>query len=296
MNLRKSKTGKNLQDALNQELRAHFEYIVAADAAQASGHDLVADIFFQTAENEMEHARQERAFMAEEKDVETHLSEAIAHEIEATSFYRKASQEAANEGFAEVADFFARIAGVEDEHCAKFREILADLKEGRSLKGRTVRHSAVTMAQLMLPEQANPAGFVHGGELMKMMDNAAGVAAARHSHTNVVTALVSEINFIRPVKVGALVIINARITFVHRSSMEVRAEVDTEDIGEEKRTRALTAYYTMVSVDDSGRPLEVPPLIVYTEEEQRLQKEGLERYEARKKRKQKSHAHDSDRS
>lgn len=283
MNLRRSKTGNNLREALTRELHAHFGYVSAARAAREVGSDLVADIFIQTAQNELEHARQELAFFGGQKDLKDHLAIAINHEKEATDFYREAAKEAEVEGFQQVADFFNRIALVEDGHAAKFKEILSNLEEDTPLQGRTVNHSALIMSQLMLPEQANPAGFIHGGELMKMMDNAAGVTAARHCHTNVVTARVSEINFLKPVKVGSLVIVNTRITFVHRSSMEVLVEVETEDIAEEQRVRALTAYYTMVSVDDQGRSLEVPPLVVYTEEEDRLFKEGLERYEARKK-------------
>jgi len=78
------------------------------------------------------------------------------------------------------------------------------------------------MAQVTLPEQANPTGFVHGGELMKMVDNAAGVVAARHTGEDVVLARVEDIVFHRPVHVGNLVLIDARLTFVHRASMEVR--------------------------------------------------------------------------
>ncbi|HET57986.1 MAG TPA: hypothetical protein ENN35_06040 [Deltaproteobacteria bacterium] len=282
MDLKKSVTEENLQKALTLELHAHFGYITAARAARNAGYDLVSDIFYQTALNELEHATHEFNFLGGDKDVVENLVTAIEHENEATAFYRASSLQAEKEGFHDIAEFFTRIGIVEEGHSAKFREILHDLENNIPLKGRTVKHSALTMAELMLPAQANPAGFVHGGELMKMMDNAAGVAAARHSHTNVVTVLVNDIHFIHPVMVGSLVLINAHITYVRRSSMEVRVEVETEHISEEKRVKALTAYYTMVAVDEQGRPVEVPPLTVYTEEEIRLFKEGQERYEARK--------------
>ncbi|OGP82198.1 MAG: hypothetical protein A2Z08_01090 [Deltaproteobacteria bacterium RBG_16_54_11] len=138
------------------------------------------------------------------------------------------------------------------------------------------------MAQLMLPAQANPAGFVHGGELMKLMDNAAGVTAGRHSNSYVVTAQVNDIRFLQPVRVGALVLVYAKITFVGRTSMEIQIEVETEDLSNGQRTKALTSYYTMVAVDDEGQPKQVPPLIVYTEEEEKLFNEGMQRYNARK--------------
>ena len=120
---------------------------------------------------------------------------------------------------------FARMGKVEEKHENNFLELLDTLDKGGTFKGRTVGHSAVEMAQLMLPHQTNPAGFVHGGELMKLMDNAAGVVAARHSRANPVTAMVQDINFYSPVRVGDLVLIHAKITFTSRSSMEVRIEL-----------------------------------------------------------------------
>jgi len=144
----------------------------------------------------------------------------------------------------------------------------------------------VEMAQVMLPEQANPAGFVHGGELMKVMDNAAGVVAARHSGGNVVTGLVQDIKFISPVRVGDLVIVRGKLTFVSRSSMEVRVEVETESLfGEHtgQRAPALTALFIMVALDLQGKARQVPGMIVSTEEEEKLFNEAQHRYESRKK-------------
>jgi len=283
MDLKGSRTEENLRTAFDQELRAYFEYLYAAKGASDEGFELVADVFHQTARNEAEHAGHEFNFLGRGGDVRTNLLGAIRHEEEATAFYRKTAEQATEEGFEEIAAFFQRIGKVEETHRTKFEEILQGLESDKQPEGRTVRHSALTMAQLMLPAQANPAGFVHGGELMKLMDNAAGVTAARHSGTNVVTALVSEINFLHPVLVGSLVIVHTTITFVSRSSMEVQVELQTENLLEsEKRIKALTAYYTMVSVNNLGQPQAVPPLIIYTEEEQRLFDEGMARYQARK--------------
>jgi len=145
-----------------------------------------------------------------------------------------------------------------------------------------VHRSATAMAQTTLPHQANTLGFVHGGELMKMMDNAAGVAATRHCQKNVVLARVEEMNFHRPVRVGSLVLTNARLTFVSRSSMEVKVEVETESPLTGKKSPALTAYFVMVALDKEGNPTEVPPLLISTEEQEILYKEGKARYERHK--------------
>jgi acyl-CoA hydrolase len=134
------------------------------------------------------------------------------------------------------------------------------------------------MSELILPHQANPLGKAHGGEIMKLMDTAAGVVALRHAHTAVVTARVDGINFYHPIKVGDLVTVNAFLTFVGHSSMEVKVEVITEDIIAEKTTQALTAYFIMVALNEQGKPTEVPHLIISSEEERKLWDEGKKRY------------------
>jgi len=146
-------------------------------------------------------------------------------------------------------------------------------------EGKTVQHSAVTMSELILPHQANQLGNAHGGEIMKLMDSAAGVVALRHAHTAVVTARVDGINFYYPIKVGDLVTVNAFLTFVGHSSMEVQVEVLTEDIIKEKTTHALTAYFIMVALNEQGKPTEVPHLIVSSEKEKELWEKGRRRYE-----------------
>jgi acyl-CoA hydrolase len=149
-----------------------------------------------------------------------------------------------------------------------------------AMEGRTVDHSAVTMSQLILPHQAGRAGFAHGGEIMKMMDNAAAVVAARHSHTDIVTARVEGINFYRPISVGNLVTVKAFLTFVGRSTMEVRVEVLCEDIFREQTATALTAYFVMVALDEQGKPTEVPPLMLSSDGEKALWESGKRRHQA----------------
>jgi len=151
------------------------------------------------------------------------------------------------------------------------------------LDGKLIKDSAVVMSLVMLPHQANVAGNVHGGEIMKLMDNAAYVVAHRHARSNVVTARVDELTFHHPILVGNLVICHAHLTFVGTSSMEVAVVVEVEDLYKESsRKCALTAYFTMVALNAGGHPMKVPSLELVSEEEQILFEEGKERYKTNK--------------
>ena len=127
-------------------------------------------------------------------------------------------------------------------------------------------------------QDANSAGFVHGGTVMKMCDEAAGIAAVKHSRCRVVTAAIDRMTFLHPVYVGQLLTCRASVNAVWRTSMEVGVRVEAENprTGEVRHTS--TAYLTMVAVDDEGQPVEVPPLAVESDDEQRRQREaGLRR-------------------
>jgi acyl-CoA hydrolase len=114
---------------------------------------------------------------------------------------------------------------------------------------------------------------------MKLMDNAAGIAAVRHARTSVVTARVDELEFLQPVHIGNLVTCNAQVTFVGSHSMEVLVTVMVENLKtEEPANVALTAYFTMVAMDKNGVPTAVPPLEITNDEERRLFEEGQKRY------------------
>ena len=283
MELKGSKTEGNLRNAFIRELQAYSSYIYFSSAARDAGYEQIADIFSATAENEAEHARHEFEFLGGVRDIRANLKLALQLEhADATKNYPEAAQVAEEEGFVEIADFFRRMSKVEEKHEKNYLELLETLDKDGIYKGRTVGHSEVYMAQVMLPDQANPAGFVHGGELMKLMDNASGVVAARHSRSNIVTAMVEDITFLNPVRIADLVIIHAKMTFTSRSSMEVQIEVDTERLLAGTRLRALTAYFIMVALDAQGKATEVPPLIISTEAEEKLYNEGLARYQARK--------------
>lgn len=155
------------------------------------------------------------------------------------------------------------------------------------MEAKAMKDSFSVLAQMVLPMQANPAGNVHGGEIMKMMDSAAGVAAQKHSHTNCVTARVDELNFKKPVLVGELVTCKSQVIYAGCSSMEVFVTVESEDLISGKKQIALTAFFTMVSLDKNGKPAKVPQL-VYDEGsayECKLYAEGEKRHKMHNERK-----------
>lgn len=148
------------------------------------------------------------------------------------------------------------------------------------MKAKAMSESYSLLAQLVLPMQTNPAGTLHGGEVMKMMDSAAGVAAQKHSHTNCVTARVEELNFKRPVYVGELVTCKAQVIYAGHTSMEIFVTVESENLITATKQIALTAFFTMVSLDKNGKPSPVPR-IVYDENnayEAKLYREGEKRH------------------
>ncbi len=149
-------------------------------------------------------------------------------------------------------------------------------------------YSQTIMSQIVLPEQANPAGNIHGGEIIKMMDNAAYVVARKHCRTNVVTARVDELEFYQPIFVGQLVTCKGQLVFVGRSSMEVLVQIEVEDLSSDQPpVVALKAFFTMVALDENCRPVEVPRLILETEQEKMAFEEGEKRYQLYKRKRQK---------
>jgi acyl-CoA hydrolase len=124
---------------------------------------------------------------------------------------------------------------------------------------------------------ANAAGFVHGGTIMKLCDEAAALAAVRHSRRRVVTAGVDRMTFMEPMHVGELMTFRASVNAVWRTSMEVgvRVEAEVPHTGAIRHTN--TSYFTMVAVDEEGRPAEVPPLTCEDEDERRREREAQTR-------------------
>jgi acyl-CoA hydrolase len=138
------------------------------------------------------------------------------------------------------------------------------------------------MAQVMFPPDANQAGNVYGGTIMKLIDTAAGIVAMRHCRTNVVTASMDRLDFYEPVFIGELVTMRASVNFVGTTSMEIGVRVEAEDLLTGHVRHTNSAYLTMVSLDANRRPMKVPGLIVETEDEKRRFEEGRARAERRK--------------
>ncbi|MCK9239189.1 acyl-CoA thioesterase [Desulfocurvus sp.] len=141
--------------------------------------------------------------------------------------------------------------------------------------------SSVVMAQRLLPQDANFAGNVHGGVILKQIDITAATVAMRHARCNVVTASLDRMDFLRPVHVGELVYFKASLNFVGHTSMEVGVRVEAEDLitGELRYTNS--AYLTFVALDPAGRPTPVPGLELETEEDHRRWREAAERRRVR---------------
>ncbi|MCC7369621.1 MAG: acyl-CoA thioesterase [Chloroflexi bacterium] len=125
----------------------------------------------------------------------------------------------------------------------------------------------IVLAQVMLPADANPSGDVHGGTLMKLADTAGGIAAARHAKRRVVTAIADSMTFEVPVKVGDLVLLEAQVTWVGRTSMEIEVAIFAEKIVTGERKRASLSYFVYVALGPDGRPHEVTPLELHTDAE-----------------------------
>ena len=123
-------------------------------------------------------------------------------------------------------------------------------------------------------EDANTAGYVHGGVIMRLCDEVAGIAAIRHCGGRVVTAGMDRMTFMHPVHVGQLVTFRATVNAAWRTSMEVGVRVDSEDVRSREVSATSTAYLTMVALDDEGRPAPVPELVPDTDEERRREKEA----------------------
>lgn len=135
--------------------------------------------------------------------------------------------------------------------------------------GRPVSASRTVLSQIMLPEDANPDGHVHGGTIMKIADTAAGVAAIRHCRSRVVTARIDGMDFVAPVYVGSLITLKASVNLAGRTSLEVGVRVDAENPRSGDVWHVGSAYFVYVSLDEHGRPQPVPPLEPETDDDRR---------------------------
>jgi acyl-CoA hydrolase len=142
------------------------------------------------------------------------------------------------------------------------------------MEGRPASDSSSVLVKLMGIPDANTAGFVHGGVVMKLCDEAAAIAAARHARQRAVTAAVDRMTFLHPVNVGDILTCSAKVNAVWHTSMEVGVRVEAESLRSREMRHTSTAYLTMVAVDDTGEPTDIPPLIAETDAEKRRQREA----------------------
>jgi len=149
-------------------------------------------------------------------------------------------------------------------------------------QAKTVSASRVTLAQLMQPEHANLLGNVHGGWIMKLVDEAGALACMRHAQRRVVTIVVDQMVFREPIRIGDLVTLTAEVSFVGRTSMEAQVDVTAENPITGECTHTNTAYVVYVALDDARQPVPVPALIPETQEQHSRMEKGRERQEYRR--------------
>jgi acyl-CoA hydrolase len=149
--------------------------------------------------------------------------------------------------------------------------------------GKAPKDSAVTMAEIVLPSDANALGTIFGGKIMSWIDIAGAIAAGRHARRVVVTASIDALHFLKPVKVGHVVHIRASVNYAGKTSMEVGVRVDSENLVTGEKHATARAYATFVALDDLGRPTTVPPINPETPEEKRRYEQAIKRREARMK-------------
>jgi len=153
-----------------------------------------------------------------------------------------------------------------------------------SLPPKRICASQTTLSQLMHLADANPLGNIHGGAVMRLVDEVGGICAARHVGRPVVTVAIDSMSFHSPIFVGNLVTVRASLNYVGRTSMEVGVRVEAEDVLTGACTHTNSAYLVYVAKDENGEPVEVPPLLAETPEEERRMAEGKLRQEERVRR------------
>ena len=144
-------------------------------------------------------------------------------------------------------------------------------------KAKTIQASRISIAQLMQPEHANNLGNVHGGWIMKLVDEVGALVCMRHSQRRAVTVAIDSMVFRNPIKIGDLVILTAELTYVGHTSMEVEVQVQAENPFTGERTHTNTAYVVYVALGNDGQPASVPSLIAETDAERIRLEEAKQR-------------------
>ncbi|TPV33782.1 acyl-CoA thioesterase [Paucihalobacter ruber] len=129
---------------------------------------------------------------------------------------------------------------------------------------KSVEESKIQISELMLPSNTNFGGKIHGGYILKLMDQIAFACAAKHSGSYCVTASVDKVNFLNPIEVGELVTMKASVNYVGTSSMVIGIRVESENIKTGSKKHCNSSYFTMVAVDDNGKTIKVPGLKITT--------------------------------
>src|SRR5712671_282875 len=151
----------------------------------------------------------------------------------------------------------------------------------KSLAGRPVRASRTEMTELVLPQDSNLLGNILGGRVMHLIDIAGAIAAHRHCHRQVVTASVDHLDFLNPVRLGELIVLEAQVNRAFHTSVEVGVEVFSENYNKRERKHTTTAFLTFVALDESGNPSPVPSVILKTQAERRRYRDAGERRKVR---------------
>ncbi len=154
-----------------------------------------------------------------------------------------------------------------------------------TLTPKRAADSATEMVQVVLPNDANPLGFILGGTVMHLIDIAGAIASHRHTRSLLVTAAVDGLQFLHPIKVGDLIILKSHVTCTFTTSLEVQVDVFSEETLTGRRLLTSRAYLTFVAIARDGTRVPVPPLIVETDEERRACEEAHARRKERLKRK-----------
>jgi uncharacterized protein (TIGR00369 family) len=149
------------------------------------------------------------------------------------------------------------------------------------IPAKTVSASRITLSPLMQPEHANNLGNVHGGWIMKLVDEAGALACMRHAQQRVVTVAVDQLTFREPIRIGDLVTLTAEVSYVGRTSLEAEIHVTAENPITGECTHTNTAYLVFVALGEDGNPVKVPGLIPETEAERQRMQEGKARQEYR---------------
>jgi len=146
---------------------------------------------------------------------------------------------------------------------------------------KRVSESETVLSEVMMPVNANHYGSVHGGTILRLVDEAAFAVATKHARKNVVLASMDHIIFKHPVNIGDMLTIKGRLCYAGRSSMEVEVEIESEKLKEGTVLPVGSAYLTMVALDEEGKPTDVPALILETDEEKLKSKQALARRKER---------------